>query len=106
MLAVPWAATAGVLVRSPLERLDGQFRDLAGHRQLQVHALQISGGLGRLLQQAGRVRERLPTRTLDSGDERAAGDEDGNGGWLTKGGDEVQDREKWTSELAFGMTAS
>ena len=69
MLALPWAAVAGVVVRSPVEGLDRQVLDLAVHRQHQVHALDVFGGLDGLLDQGGRVRQctaRIASRTMSS----------------------------------------
>ena len=73
MLAVPWAATAGVLVRSPSSDLDRQFLDLALHGQLQVHARLGLGGLAGLLQQGGGVRQRLARVLLTSRSTRRSG---------------------------------
>ena len=58
MLALPCAATAGVLVRSPSRDSIGSSCDLALHGELQMHARLGLGGLAGLLQQGGGVRQR------------------------------------------------
>ena len=59
MLALPCAATAGVVGQVTLERLDRKFLDLALHRQHEMHAGLALGGVGGLLQQRRGVREVL-----------------------------------------------